>query len=187
MKHKHIYLSILVLAFASLACSVFIGGPDYPPNPVPVSTEASGNFIEQMQQAMTLSADTGTFSIQVDETQLTSYLANKLQEQTNPPFTDPQVLLRDGQMQLFGKITRGYFVANMAVVHSVGVDENGLPKMEVVSADFGPFPAPEGLNSAISAVVEEAFTGTFGPAATGLRIENITIADGTMTLTGRVK
>jgi hypothetical protein len=33
----------------------------------------------------------------------------------------------------------------------------------------------------------EAFTGSFGPVATGLRIETITIADGIMTLTGRIR
>lgn len=187
MKHKYIYLFSLVLALASLACSIFVGGPDYPPNPVPISTEAFDGFTQQIQQAMLVGAETGTFTLQINEVQLTSYLASKLQERANPPFTDPQVLLRDGQMQLFGKVKRGYFIANMSVILSVGLDETGLPKIEVLSADFGPFPAPEGLNGAISAIVEELFTGSFGPAATGLRIESITIADGIMTLTGRVK
>jgi hypothetical protein len=59
--------------------------------------------------------------------------------------------------------------------------------MEVVSTDFGPFPAPEGLNSAISAMVAEAYTGSLGPMATGFRLESITIADGSMTLSGRIK
>jgi hypothetical protein len=67
------------------------------------------------------------------------------------------------------------------------VNDAGLPKIEVISADFGPFPAPQGVNEAISAIVAEAFTGSFGPAATGLRLETITIADGVMTLTGRLK
>jgi hypothetical protein len=53
--------------------------------------------------------------------------------------------------------------------------------------DFGPFPAPEGLNSTVSAFVQEAFTGALGPAAIGFRLETVTIADGVMTLTGRIK
>jgi len=187
MKNKHLYLFFLTLALTSLACTIFVGGPDYPANPVPFSMEAMDSFSQQVEQAMTIGAETGTFSLQINEEQLTSYLTLKMQEQANPPFTDPQVLLRDGQMQIFGKIQRSYFLANTAIILSVGIDEAGLPKIEVISADFGPFPAPGGVNEAIGAIVAEVFTGSFGPAAIGLRLETITIADGVMTLTGRLK
>ncbi|MCJ7432360.1 MAG: hypothetical protein MUO77_02615 [Anaerolineales bacterium] len=187
MKNKNLYLFFLILALSSLACSIFVGGPDYPANPVPFSMEAADSFTQQVEQAMTVGAETGTFDLQINEEQLTSYLTLKMQEQASPPFTEPQILLRGGQMQIFGKIQRGYFLANTAIILSVGIDEAGLPKIEVISADFGPFPAPQGVNEAISAIVAEAFTGSFGPAAIGLRVETITIADGIMTLTGRLK
>jgi hypothetical protein len=91
-------------------------------------------------------------------------------------------------MQIYGKIDRGMFAANMLITMNVGIDETtNLPKIEITTADFGPFPAPEGLNAAISAVIDEAFTGSLGPVATGFRLESITIADGIMTLTGRIK
>jgi hypothetical protein len=70
---------------------------------------------------------------------------------------------------------------------NVGVDVAGQPRLEIASADFGPFPAPQGLNNAISALIAEAYTGSLGPVATGFRLESISIADGVMTLTGRVK
>ena len=63
----------------------------------------------------------------------------------------------------------------------------GQPKIEIASADFGPIPAPEGVNSAVSAIIDEVFTGSLGPVAVGFRLESITIADGVMTLTGRIK
>jgi hypothetical protein len=181
------FISLASLALASLACTIFIGGPAYPANPIPYSPEAVESLRTQMEQAMITGAETGVVTLQINESQITSYLAQKLQEQANPPFTEPQVLLRSGQMQIFGKINRGIFTANMAIVLNAGIDENGQPKMEIVSADFGPFPAPEGLNSAISSVISEAYAGSLGPVATGFRIETITIADGTMTLTGRIK
>jgi hypothetical protein len=59
--------------------------------------------------------------------------------------------------------------------------------MQVLSADFGPFDAPEGLNEAISKLINEAYTGSFGPVATGFRLEAISIADGMMTVTGQIK
>jgi hypothetical protein len=187
MKYKHLYLFFSTLALISLACSIFIGGPNYPANTVPVSTGAVDSFNTQIQQAMATGAETGTFKLQINEEQLTSYLTYKMQEQANPPFTDPQVLLRDGKMQIFGKVQSGYFQANIAIILGIGVDGTGLPKVEVISTDFGPLPAPQGLNEAIGKIVDEAFTGSFGPAAIGLRVETISIADGVMELTGKVK
>jgi hypothetical protein len=67
------------------------------------------------------------------------------------------------------------------------VDENGKPKIELVSADFGPLPVPESVASAISSMIEEAYTGSLGPVATGLRIQTISTADGLMTITGRIR
>lgn len=189
MKPKHPGLTFLfaTLTLASLACAIFVGGPDYPAQPIPFSTEAVDSLKTQIEQAMITGAETGTVTLQINESQLTSYLTLKLNEQANPPFTDPQVFLRNGQMQMFGKIQRGVFTANMAIVMNVTVSEAGQTQIEIASADFGPFPAPEGLNSAISSAISEAFTGSLGPVATGFRLETIAIADGIMTLTGRIK
>jgi uncharacterized protein YpmS len=187
MKQKQITFSIIMLALASLACSIFIGGPDYPSAPIVYSPSSVESFNTQLDEALLSASQTGVLSLQFTEEQLTSFLILKMQEQENPPFTDPQVLLRNNQMQILGKMKRGVFNANISIILSAGVGENGLPKIEVTSADFGPFPAPTGLNSVISSLTEEAFSGSFGPAATGIRLDSIAIADGVMTLTGRIK
>ena len=178
----------IVLLLTSLACTIFVGGPEYPTQTIPVSTDEVQTMQAQIEQAFIAGAETGVVTLQITESQLTSYIALKMQEQTNPPFTEPQVLLRNGQMQIIGKIDRGMFAANMLITMNVNVDPTtNLPKIEIASADFGPFPAPEGLNAAISSIIEEAFTGSLGPVALGFRLESITIADGIMTMTGRIK
>lgn len=182
------YLFITSLALATLACSVFVGGPDYPAQVIPTSVDEAQSMRQQIEQALIAGAETGIVTLQITESQLTSFMADKLAQQTNPPFTDPQILLRNGQMQMYGKITRGWLSANMLITMNVIVDPvTGQPKIEIASADFGPIPAPQGINSAISAIIDEAFTGSLGPAAVGFRLETITIADGIMTLTGRIK
>lgn len=180
-------LFLISLLLSSLACTIFVGGPEYPANPIPFSPEAVESLRTQIEQAMLTGAETGVITLQINESQLTSYLILKLQERTNPPFTEPQVMLRNGQMQILGKFQRGIFEANLSVILNVIVDEVGKPKIEIASADFGPFPTPEGLNSAIGSLIDEAFTGSLGPVATGIRLESIVIADGLMTLTGRIK
>jgi hypothetical protein len=177
----------IALTLAMLACSVFIGGPAYPDSPIPVSTEAVQSLQDQMKQAAENGALTGTVTLQITESQLTSYLAFKLESQTNPLISEPQVYLRDGQMTVYGKVHSGMFTANASIVMKVNVDENGLPKIEITQTDFGPLPAPQGLNAAISALIGEAFTGSLGPVATGFRLETVSIADGAMTVTGRIK
>ncbi len=189
MKTKTSQLTFFfTLLLASLACSISAGGPEYPDQAIPVSVDEVQTMQAQIEQAFTDGAESGLVTLQITESQLTSYISQKMQKQTNPPFTDPQILLRDGQMQLYGKVATGMFNANILITMSVGIDEiSGMPKIEILSADFGPIPAPEGLNTAISAMIDEAFTGSLGPVATGFRLETITIADGVMTLSGRIK
>src|SRR5687768_11333367 len=190
-----LFLTILVLT--SLACTIFVGGPDYSSlPPIPVSAEAAESIKAEIQRAIEAAAQSGTgvITVNLTEPQITSYLASRmqtdpsLQQSDNKPLiTDPQVYLRDGQMQIYGKTQQGMFTANIGILVNMGVDVNGQPQIEVVSADFGPFPAPEGLKDAITAMVREAYTGSLGPVATGLRIETISIANGVMTVTGRVR
>jgi hypothetical protein len=190
MKTRKLYLTFffILLLLTSVACTIFVGGPDYPEQTVPVSTDEVLSMQAQIEQAFLSGAESGIVTLQITESQLTSYMTQKLQGQSSPPFTEPQVLLRNGQMQMYGKINRGMFAANVLITMNVNIDPTtGLPKIEIASDDFGPFPAPEGLNTAISAVIDEAFTGSLGPVAIGFRLESITIADGIMTLTGRIK
>ena len=189
MKTKtYLYLLFITLALSSLACSINVGGPEYPAQTVPASPNEAQALRDMIQQAMVSGAETGVITLSITESQLTGFMAEKIALQPDPPFTDPQILLRNGQMQMYGKITQGWFTGNMLITMNVTIDETtGQPKIQIASADFGPFPAPEGLNTAISAIIDEAFTGSFGPVAVGFRLQTITIADGIMTVTGRIK
>jgi hypothetical protein len=188
-----IFLVSLVLT--SLACVIFVGGPDYSNlPPIPVSAEAAESIKSEIKRAVEAAADTGVITVNLTEPQITSYLAARLETEPSlqqadkkPLITDPQVYLRDGQMQIYGKTRQGIFTANIGIIVNTGVDANGQPQIDVTSADFGPFPAPKGLKDAITAMVREAYTGSLGPAATGLRIESISIANGVMTVTGRIR
>lgn len=185
---------LLTLLLTSLACNMNVGGPDYSALPtVPVSTEYAQSIQQEVQRAFEEAAQTGTITLNLTEAQLTSYLADKLQTdprlQRNgqPLITEPQVYLQNGQMQIYGRSQQGMFTANIGIVVDVSVDANGQPKIDIASADFGPLPAPEGLRDAVEAMVREAYVGSLGPIATGLRIETINIANGVMTVSGRVR
>lgn len=194
MKHIKFNTLFITLILTSLACTIFVGGPDYSDlDPIAVSTEAAQSLTDGIKKSFEDGMLTGAVTITITEPQITSYLALRmqtdpnLQQNSQPLIADPQVYLRDGQMKIYGKTTQGIFAANIGIIVNVGVDEAGKPKIEIASADFGPFPAPQGINDAITAMIEEAYTGPIGPVATGLRIETITIANGTMIVTGRIR
>jgi hypothetical protein len=196
MKRKKlsIPLFLLTLFLTSLACTVFVGGPDYSDRaPIPVSAESAESLKEEIKRAFEAGVETGDVTIRITEPQITSVLALRLQSDPNlqedqkPFIIDPQVYLRDGQMQIFGKTQQGMLTANIGIIVAMSVDENGKPKIEIASADFGPLPAPATLKEAISAMIDEAYTGSIGPVATGLRIQSIAIADGVMVIYGRIR
>jgi hypothetical protein len=195
IKTRGLPLFLLSLVLTSLACTIFVGGPDYSSlPPIPVSAEAAESIKEELRRAFEAGAQTGVITININEPQITSYLAARMQTDPSlqqsdqkPLITNPQVYLRDGQMQIYGNTQQGIFTANIGIIVKVGVDTDGQPLIEITSADFGPFPAPEGLKNALTAMIQEAYTGSLGPVATGLRIETISIANGVMTITGRIR
>jgi hypothetical protein len=178
-------IGLFVLILAVLACTINIGGPDYPERRIPVSTDLVGELRSSIQTSVAVGVESGQVTLVITESQLTSYMAASLQTQSL--FTDPQVYLQDGQIQIYGLARQGYLRANIEIVVTAGVDSQGQLKIEFSSADFGPLPVPAGLKDAISATLQEAYTGSFGPAAVGFRLEDIAIANGTMTIVGRTK
>ena len=115
-----LFLTILVLT--ALACTVFVGGPDYSSlPPIPVSAEAAASIQDEIRRAVEAAAQTGVITVNLTEPQITSYLAARLQTDPSlqqsdkkPLITDPQVYLRDGQMQIYGKTQQGMFRATSA-------------------------------------------------------------------------
>lgn len=178
---------VLLISIIPIACTIFVGGPEYPENKINTSQEAVESFNNQFNIAATESARTGKLTIQVDETQITSLLENRLASQTDPIFQDPQVYFRNGEIQVYGKVTQGNLQANVRIILEAAVDNNGKPIIKIASTDFGPFPAPDGFNQSISTMVDQAFNGSIGPVLTGIRLETIIINDGVLILTGRTK
>jgi hypothetical protein len=182
-----LYAGVFALILADMACTMNIGGPSYPNRSIPVSTEALGDLTSALGTAFANAAVSGQVTLNLTESQITSYLAYKLQAQSQPFITNPQVYLQDGKLQVYGTATQGYFQATVSLIFSAGVDEHGNLKIQLTSANFGPFPVPNGLTEFATTTIQEAYTGALGPVATGFRIQSVTIADGSMNIVGQTK
>lgn len=182
-----ILLVAAALFMAILACNLPGSRPNTPASSVPITTEAVQDLEQSVRSAAETAQATGEIEVVVTEAQLTSLVAFELQKQSEPVLANPQVLLRDGQVQLRGDVQQGGLNAPLEMNMTVSVDDQGRPAYKVVSAKLGPFPLPESILDQLTAQIDQAFTSQIGPEVDKMRIDSITIADGEMKIRGRAR
>lgn len=180
-------IAIVALSGAALACSIFIGGPDYPDPRVQASPDALQTMESQVEAALAQSLADGTLRVSFTQEQLTAFLEARLGAQPEPILTDPQVVLTQQEMIVYGRARSWILEANVSLAVTFAVDAQGSPQVTVRRADFGPLPMPQAVQAGIAAALDEALTGYVGPVALGFRLEAIEISDGVITLTGRIR
>jgi len=186
MSHR-LHLTILALAAASLACSIFVGGPEIPESTI---TDPQSNLqaIQGMiEQAVVGGLADGRLHLVITQEQLTAYLASRLSSDENALIANPVVVLGNQEMVLYGLLHFWIFEANAAATARFTVDEAGLPQISISDSEVGPVPLPQFIRDSISAAIDEALTGYIGPVVSGFRLESIDISSGTMTLVGRLR
>ncbi len=161
-----------------------LGGPASPGEPIPTSEAAAQEILDAWASAAGAFPTTGEVRLLINESQLTSLVAARLAESEDPVLREPQVYLRQGQLQMYGRVQRGPFEGSVLLSISPLVNPDGTLAFELTSADLGPVPAPEGIKDSLSALITEALAGPFGSLATGLRLTSIAIEDGEMALVG---
>ena len=184
---RQVWFWLIGILLVSMACTINLGGPTPPAPPITPPSDAAESLRQTWQQAIASADAEGRITVQLTEAQLTGLLAEKLAANPDAFFQEPQVYLRDGALYIYGTAHQGNLRANVLVVLTAEIDAEGALQLRLVRADFGPWPVPEDLLSGLSAMLDEAFTGKLGPAFTGLRLESVTIADGILTLVGRIR
>jgi hypothetical protein len=187
MKSTHpATFSLLAAVIANLACSVFVGGPELPDAQPTQSAESLQALESQLQDAIAEGVNTGVLKVQLSQEQLTAYVSSRLATVEPPLLSNPQIVLGDQQLILYGRASSGMVEANVAVTTEFSVDGSGQPDIRITDAQLGPLPMPQALQDAIATAMNEALAGSIGPAALGFRLESIDISGGVMTLTGRL-
>jgi len=72
MNKKQVLLTSAIALALTLACTIFVGGPDYPQPPIPISPEAITSLQEEVKAAALAGAASGEITLKMSETQLTS-------------------------------------------------------------------------------------------------------------------
>jgi hypothetical protein len=178
---KNILPVLIVFLLINLACNFptedsTLRAPEITAVP-PIQLEGEGeSFFEQ-------DPSSGRVTIVLTESDLTSYIAAEMEAQENPPLRNPRVLLRDGRAEVLGQAQTGPFESDIRLVMTVSVTTEEQLNFEVVSADFGPVPAPEQVRNQLSNIANDTFRRSIAPQMQGYRAESVSIDTGRITIT----
>jgi hypothetical protein len=178
---------IAALILSTMACQFSVGGPEPPGQPIPTSIDDVNDVTRTWKTAINAAVLSGKIIVLLDEVQLTTFLAKRLESSEKPLLLEPMVYLRQNSIQIFGVYANGPFLANVLLAITPIINEEGEISFELSTAEFGPIPVPEALKDTISAILTESFTGTFGPLATGIRITTLAIDNGEIAIVGELR
>lgn len=179
-------LIISVFVVVSLACNLGTSLSKSRPT-IPVTTESAQSLEETAQAAMDAAAKQGEVNLVIDEAQVTSMLAFELQKSGQQFISDPQVYLRDGQMQIYGDVKSETITAQGMLIIEPQVDAAGRVNFDVVSAKVGPFPVPGDMVTEIETNLNRVITQQLEELAPNSYIDSLVIADGLMTIKGNTR
>ena len=183
---RTIILALAALAAASLACN-FISTQTPSPTPRPtvaVSTESVQELEQNLDSAAEDLQQGKQVTLILTESQLTSLVASNFQSGDGPVLQNPQVYLRNGQVQLVGTVEQSGIGLPLEILVSMQVDSNGKLDYTIDSAKLGPFPLPQAQLDQLSSELDRAIAAQLGQGDQRIVLDGITIADGTMTITG---
>ena len=184
MKRFSAFLILLVLT--SLACQMPIRAiSTQTPTLIPVSTEAVGQMENQMATAAAELEQTGQVTVTFTETQLTSYFAQQLSTSGEMMLTDPQVILANDTIEVTGTAAVGKLKSNTQIILEPYADQGNL-RMTILEAKFGKLPVPDAILKTLTNTLNQNLDNLTSINGQKFWLETIEIADGTMTLSGRL-
>lgn len=177
---------ITILLGLVMACRLFPAPTQSAPE-IQISTEAAGSFEQNVDDAIQQAEISGIFALSFSEEQITSYIAIKLQEQQDYPITDLQIFLRDGKVQAVAEIEQNSIRLPLEFEVLPQLETDGLPKLIVSTVNIAGIVAPDALVQWIQQLIDQAYSDMMNDAESNFTAESITIADGFMTIEGKMK
>jgi len=155
---------------------------------VPVSQQAADRMAGKLGEAF--NGDEDTFSLEVTDEELTSYVVLEMSRQVDRsedmPLEDFQVRFAGGQMLLSGTLTSICpFRLNVKVAASAQVN-GGQLDVSVKEARLGIVPIPRWVLKSLSRIVTESIVEAPDHLDRAAQITDVEIGEGVMRVSGRV-
>ena len=173
-------LVLVGLACCALACLPCQSSGQFLPTPertVPVSAEDAQDLALGLGRGIIPDSE-GRFTLVITEEELTSYVALNMGES----ISDPQILLTDGQIHLYGTMVSP-IEAPVASVATVVID-SGTPRIVIESVSVDGFPIPDTFVEAFARQIDDLIIAARRNDKT--EISEVEIREGEMIIRGRV-
>jgi tetratricopeptide (TPR) repeat protein len=123
-------------------------------------------------------------SVTLSEQQLTSWLAMNMKNNPDLPISEIQVYLRDDKVQVWGMVAGESNSTSALIVGTLVIDSNGNPSMGIESMQIGQQEIPGILLSQAESWLNQALLDEINNQAPGLKLMNINISSGLITMSG---
>ena len=182
---KRISFFLLVLVLSSVACG--LPTRDLPPTPTAIPVDpAQAQALEDQLATAAAELEAGNLvTLTFTDSQLTSYFAKQLGQQSEFSFADPQVRLTGGNIEVSGKITIEKLSAQAKLVFSTYVAEGRL-RMELLDAKLGALPVPDRFLNQINDTMNANMDDMTSVDGRKLDIQSVTVGEGVMTIVGQM-
>ncbi len=117
------------------------------------------------------------------EQQVTSWLAVEMRNSADLPLKNVQVYLRNGQIQVWGMVEGQDNATSVLIVGKTNLD-NGNPSFEIESLQIGRQVIPDILLAQAESWLNELLSEKINEQVPGLKIMNINISSGLITMSG---
>ena len=187
LRFFRIILVVGILMLSSLACNLLnrISDSSIEPTPITVTNETANNLRKDLSTAVERLKDGEKVTLVIDEAELTSLVAVELSKQSDPILYEPQIYLREGGVQIIGKVLQGGFMVPAQLDLILTTNSAGQPQINIKSAKIGPLELPDSMLVELTSQVDSALMHNVRPRIKDIFVESILIADGLMTITGR--
>jgi len=187
LRFFRLILVVGILMLSSLACNLLnrISDSSIEQTPITVTNESANNLRKDLSTAIEQLKDGEKVTLVIDEAELTSLVAVELDKQSNPILYEPQISLREGGVQIIGKVLQGGFMVPAQLNLILTTNSAGQPQINIKSAKIGPLELPDSVLVELTSQVDSALMHNIRPRIKDIFVESILIADGLMMITGR--
>ena len=158
------------------------GAPARPGPQITVSQQVGDEARAMLASAV---PQTGfTSSVTLSQGQITSWLATAMQNSPDLPLKDIQVYFLDDQFQLWGIIENGTGSTSALVTGTMRAGQSGSAEIRIEAIQIGTTEVPSLLLSQAESWLNQLIADSIQSQAPGLRIKQVILGNGAITLTG---
>ena len=181
-------IAFTVLITAALACNLpgALRRGQNQLEPIAVTTEEADQLEDNLEEVADAYDSGKPFTLTVTEAQATSLVTLKLQSIGETRLQNLQIYLRDGKIQVFGDALYEGMTLPINVAARVSASHGNLD-LEISEAKVGFFDIPESMLDQFQSQLDQIILEQLSPDASDVVIEDISIANGVMTITGHAR